>query len=156
MYRLFLHAFLLSLIVLPIILLPACPQPPAAAQVLRIIDGDTIVIEGGHYVRYIGIDAPEKDESYYSEAKEANRKLVQGKNVRLEKDTSDKDKYGRLLRYVYNDDVFVNAEIIKQGYAYAKAYPPDTKYQAYLQAMESAARENRAGMWAQKQARLSD
>ncbi len=69
----------------------------------QVIDGDTIVIEGGHHVRYIGIDASERDEPLYREAKEANGALVKGKTVRLERDVSDRDRYGRLLRYVYED-----------------------------------------------------
>jgi len=87
-------------------------------------------------VRYIGIDTPERNQAYYEKAKQINRELVHNKEVRLEKDITNKDRYGRLLRYVYINDTFVNAEIVKRGYAYSKAYPPDTKYQVYLEAME--------------------
>jgi len=102
-------------------------------------------------VRYIGIDTPEiypQLEPFGSEAWQANRRLVEGKRVRLERDVSETDKYGRLLRYVYVDGVFVNAELVKQGLAWAKAYPPDTKYQDYLEKMETEAREAGRGMWA--------
>jgi len=131
---------IIILLLLTTLLLLACQQPPGVAKVTQVIDGDTIVIEGGYHVRYIGIDAPEKDESYYLEAKQANEELVEGKKVRLEKDISNKDKYGRLLRYVYVDGTFVNAEMVRQGYACAKAYLPDVKYQVYLEAMEKEAR----------------
>ena len=61
---------------------------------------------------------------------------------------SEKDKYGRLLRYVWVDDILVNAELVRQGLAWAKAYPPDAKYQDYLEQMQAEAREARRGMWA--------
>ena len=102
-------------------------------------------------MRYIGIDTPEiypQPEAFGIEAWQANRRLVEGKKVRLERDVSQTDKYNRLLRYVYVDSVFVNAELVKQGLARAKAYPPDTKYQAYLEKMEAEAREAGRGMWA--------
>jgi len=82
------------------------------------------------------------------EAWQANYKLVEGKEVRLERDISETDRYGRLLRYVYVDDVLVNAELVRQGLAQAKAYPPDTRYQGYLEEMEAEAREAGRGIWA--------
>ena len=121
------------------------------ARVTQVIDGDTITIEGGYRVRYIGIDTPEtypKIEDFGVEAWQANRQLVEGKVVRLERDVSETDKYGRLLRYVYVDDIFVNAELVTQGLAQAKAYPPDIKYQGYLEELETAARQASRGMWA--------
>jgi len=133
-----------------LLLLLACQQPSDMAKITRVIDGDTIVIEGEYHVRYIGIDTPEANEFYYSEAKQANKRLVEGKKVKLEKDISDQDKYGRELRYVDVDDTFVNAELVRQGYAYAQAYPPDTKYQVYLEAMEIEARQAKRGIWKQK------
>ena len=131
-------------------LLLACQGESNIVKVIQIIDGDTIIIEGGHHVRYIGIDAPEQNESGYLEAKYKNKELVEGKKVRLEKDTSNKDRYGRLLRYVYINDTFVNGEIVKHGYAYARAYSPDTKYQVYLEAMENEARQKKRGIWRQQ------
>lgn len=98
-------------------------------------------------MRYIGIDTPEKGEFYYEEATRANRELVEGKKVRLERDVSERDKYGRLLRYVYVNGVFVNAELVRQGYARATAYPPDTKYQSLLEQKEREARGARKGIW---------
>ncbi len=118
---------------------------------IEVIDGDTITIEGGYRVRYIGIDTPETYpdlEAFGIEAWQANRKLVEGKEVRLEKDVSETDKYGRLLRYVWVNDILVEAELVRQGLARAKAYPPDTKYQDYLEQLEAEAREAGRGMWA--------
>ena len=131
-------------------LLSACISPPDIARVIEVVDGDTIVIEGGYRVRYIGIDAPEtypEAEAFGMAAWEANRRLVEGKEVRLERDVSETDKYGRLLRYVYVDDMLVNAELVRQGLAEAKAYPPDTKYQDHLEQIEAEAREAGRGMW---------
>ena len=138
----------IALWLLPII---GCVQPPETATVTRVIDGDTIIIAGDYRVRYTGIDTPEiypELEDYGAEAWQANRRLVEGKKVRLERDVSETDKYGRLLRYVYVDDIFVNAELVRQGLAKAIAYPPDTKYQDYLEKLESEAREAGWGMWA--------
>ena len=118
-----------------------------AVLVTRVIDGDTIEIEGGYRVRYIGIDTPERDEPYYWEALKANRSLVEGKRVRLEKDVEDKDKYGRLLRYVWVDNTMVNAELVKLGYAYSYSYHPNLKYQTYFLQLEKEARECKRGLW---------
>jgi len=141
------------LLAIILVLLPvcSCSSPPDTARVTQVIDGDTIAIEGGYKVRYIGIDTPEihpELEACGMEALEANRELVEGKEVRLERDVSETDKYGRLLRYIYVDGIFVNAELVRQGLAEARAYPPDTKYQDYLEELEAEAREAGRGMWA--------
>ena len=141
----------LSAIILTLFLISGCTSPPETAKVTRVIDGDTIIVAGNYRVRYIGIDTPEihpKLEEYGIEAWQLNRQLVEGKEVHLERDVSETDKYGRLLRYVYVDSVFVNAELVKQGLARAKAYPPDTRYQDYLEQMEAEARQAGRGMWA--------
>jgi len=128
-------------------LLSSCQAQSGIVKVNQVIDGDTVIITGGHHVRYIGIDAPEKGEGYYLESAKINKELTEGKMVRLEKDISEKDNYGRLLRYVYVDDIFVNAEIVRLGYALAKPYPPDIKYQSYLEAMEMEAKRTKRGIW---------
>jgi len=123
------------------------------ARVTRVIDGDTIVIEGGVRVRYIGVDAPElypEAQACGIEARQANCRLVEGKTVRLERDVSDTDRYGRWLRYVYVDGVMVNAELVRQGLARARAYPPDTKYQDCLREMEAEAGRAGRGLWAEE------
>ena len=141
----------LSVIVLSIVtLFSACISPPDIARVIKVVDGDTIIIEGNYQVRYIGMDTPEIQpnvEPFAMEAWEVNRRLVAGKEVRLERDVSQTDKYGRLLRYVYVNDVFVNAELVRQGLAEAKAYPPDTKHHDHLERVEAEAREAGRGMW---------
>jgi len=126
------------------------------ATVVKVVDGDTIDvnISGQVYrVRYIGIDTPETVdpnqtvEPFGPEASSKNKELVAGKVVRLEKDVSETDKYDRLLRYVYVGDLFVNAELVRLGYARATAYPPDTKYQSLFVSLEQQAKAARRGMW---------
>lgn len=122
-------------------------------KVVRVIDGDTIILENGKTVRYIGIDTPElrtkkgKPECYAYEAKKKNEALVLGKKVRLEKDVSETDKYGRLLRYVYVDGVFVNEYLVKEGYATVLTYPPDVAYANLFLVAQQDARENNRGLW---------
>ncbi len=131
------------------------------AKVLEVTDGDTIKvsINGATYkVRYIGIDTPETKhpskgvEHYGPEASAYNKKLVGGKTVRLVKDVSNTDKYNRLLRYIYVGDLFVNAKLVKEGYAHASSYPPDVKYADKFRDLERWAKENDKGLWAQKTA----
>ena len=126
------------------------------ATCVRVIDGDTIevLIDGESYtVRYIGIDTPEVGDprpdiqAVAEEATLVNRGLVEGKVVKLEKDVSETDQYDRLLRYVYVGDTFVNTELIAGGYAWAKTYSPDIRYDALFQDMETGAKENNLGIW---------
>jgi len=156
-------SFRLSIICIVLALsLVACEQtpvvPPDSIEALatRAVDGDTIEVEiaGESYkVRYIGIDTPElhhptKPVGYYAqEAYEKNRDLVEGKTVYLEKDVSETDRYGRLLRYVYVGDVFVNAYLVQQGYAQVSTYPPDVKYQEQFLELQREAREAGRGLW---------
>ena len=117
-------------------------------KVTKVIDGDTIVVEGGEIVRYIGIDTPEKDQECFSrDATSKNEELVGGKLVRLEKDISERDRYQRLLKYVWSGDIFVNEYLVRQGYATAVSYPPDVKYQELFRQAEKEARENGSGLW---------
>lgn len=122
--------------------------------VKKVIDGDTIQLEDSSRVRYIGINTPESVdrrrpiEALGKESAKFNKQLVQGKNVRLEFDVQKKDDYGRLLAYVYVGDTFVNAELVKQGYAQASTYPPNVKYADLFQRLEREAREAGRGLWA--------
>ena len=122
-------------------------------KVTRVIDGDTIEIDGGERVRYIGIDTPETVDPrktvqcFGVEASNKNKELVEGRMVWLEKDVTDKDKYNRLLRYVYVGDAFINLELVKQGFAYSYSYPPDIKYQNQIVTAQQEAREAKKGLW---------
>jgi endonuclease YncB( thermonuclease family) len=133
---------------------PAATLPPAepsgAAHVLRVIDGDTIEVEidGQPYrVRYIGMDTPEQGMPFYQEATQANAALVADQDVSLEKDVSETDRYGRLLRYVYVGETMVNEELLRQGYAQVATYPPDVSYQDRFLAVQQEAQTSGLGLW---------
>lgn len=133
----------------------------------RVVDGDTVQLENGERVRFIGIDTPEMHESdkLYRDSqrtqqdintiKELGRRaykftkeLVEGKRISLEFDVEKYDKYDRLLAYVYlKDGTFVNAEIIKQGYASLMTIPPNVKYADLFLKLYQEARENKRGLW---------
>jgi endonuclease YncB( thermonuclease family) len=117
------------------------------ARVAYVVDGDTIELEDGSRVRYIGMDTPERGDDLFGEAMGLNRELVLNKVATLERDVSDKDKYGRLLRYVYVDGIFINEYIVRQGLAKIYTYPPDVKYQDKILAAQEDAREEGLGMW---------
>ncbi len=113
------------------------------AVVTWVIDGDTVdaTLNGETVrIRYISVNSPERDEPCYDDATKANIALVKGKTVTLVKDVSNTDDYGRLLRYIYVGDTFVNAELVRQGYAEANRYPPDTTQYDYLEGLETEAR----------------
>jgi micrococcal nuclease len=138
---------------------PVSPTPGRVqAQVVRVVDGDTIEVDmGGHIyaVRYIGIDTPETQhpdkpvEPFGPEASAKNEELVGGKVVELEKDVSETDRYDRLLRYVWVGDLMVNAELVRLGYAQVSTYPPDVKYQELFLQLQQEARDAGAGLWGQ-------
>jgi micrococcal nuclease len=130
------------------------------ATVVRITDGDTIVVAYGgkeYKVRYIGMDSPETVDPSSPiqwmgpQATAANAALVAGKTVFLEKDVSEVDRYDRLLRYVWLTDgaawTLVNLELVRQGVASAKSYPPDTKYDALYLVAEGEAHRSALGLW---------
>lgn len=122
----------------------------------RVIDGDTIIVSINgkqERVRLIGVDTPETVhpnklvEYFGKEASEFTKKMVEGKRVRLEYDWQKRDRYGRLLAYVYlKDGTFLNAEIIKQGYGFAYTRFP-FKYLEEFRQYEKDARENEKGLW---------
>jgi len=131
------------------------PRPEALrteAKVISVIDGDTIEVEvaGETFrLRYIGIDAPEPQEPGGPEATEANRLLVDGQVVQLERDVSDTDQYGRLLRYVYVGGIFVNARLVELGCARAVSYAPDVRYDDLFSELQSDAQAARTRLWAE-------
>jgi len=121
--------------------------------VKRVIDGDTIELSDGRRVRYIGMNTPEtvdprkRVECFGHEASVENKQLVEGKIVRLEKDVSETDKYGRILRYVYVGNMMVNDYLVRQGFARVETIPPDVKYEEQFITAEKEARENNRGLW---------
>ena len=121
--------------------------------VTRVVDGDTIVLDTGEKVRLIGVDTPEtkhpkKPVEYFGkEASAFTKRICEGKKVRLEYDQTKRDRYGRVLAYVYlKDGTFVNAEIIRRGYGHAYTRFP-FKYLEEFRRYEREARENHRGLW---------
>jgi len=127
------------------------------ATVVRVVDGDTIKVrfnDRTEKVRYIGMDTPEThhptrgEEPGGREATAVNRWLVDGKTVRLEMDVQERDRYGRLLAYVYVGNLMVNAELVRLGYAQVMTIPPNVKYASLFVKLHREAREAGRGLWA--------
>lgn len=130
-------------------------------KVIRVVDGDTIEIEGKIKVRYIGINTPELHdprkpiECFGQAASDENKRLVEGKEVYIEKDVSETDKYKRLLRYVWignplnasSEAMFINDYLVRQGFAQVSTFPSDVKYQQQFLEAQTEAKENNRGLW---------
>ena len=129
-----------------------------AGVVTRVVDGDTIHVSVGgedETVRYIGIDTPESVkpgtpvQCFAKAASAANERLVDGRRVRLSFDAERRDRYGRLLAYVYraDDDAFVNARLVQDGYARTLTIPPNVRFAERFASLARDAREGRRGLW---------
>ncbi|CAN5160014.1 hypothetical protein BH09PAT2_BH09PAT2_06730 [soil metagenome] len=130
------------------------------AEVAKAVDGDTIQLTTGEKVRYVGMDTPETKhptkgvQCFGHEASDKNKALVEGKKILMEKDVSETDRYGRLLRYIYlpnpeatHEALFVNEYLVEQGYAHVLTYPPYVKYNQIMLDAETVARTNNRGLW---------
>jgi|WetSurMetagenome_2_1015567.scaffolds.fasta_scaffold215537_1 micrococcal nuclease len=132
---------------------PLAQAEDSEVLVTKVIDGDTVMLENGDIVRYIGIDAPplKKNEGgpdfYAREAVRQNKSLVLLKKVRLEFDVEKKDSEGRILAYVYVKNLFVNGEMVRLGCARAVPHRPNLKYQDLLARSERDASTKYAGLW---------
>ena len=139
---------------------PATTGSTESARVVRVVDGDTIIVEldgREERLRYIGVDAPESVrpetpvECYGLEASDENKRLVEGREVELERDTSNRDRFDRLLRYVFvvedGERIFVNEALVANGFAHSSTFPPDVKYQDVLRAAQREARDEGRGLW---------
>lgn len=137
-------------------------RDPVGGEVNRVIDGDTIEVElddrigGGpalEDVRYIGVDTPESVkpdtpvQCYGSEASDFNRELVEGRRVLLRFDRELRDRFGRLLAYVYVGDTFVNAELLRLGYARTLEIEPNTSNAGRFDSLEESAGKAGRGLW---------
>ncbi len=134
--------------------IPAHETQKDTVLAVRVIDGDTFVDEHGRKIRLIGIDAPEMNyksgspECMALEAKLKLQELIERKKVKLERDKSNKDRYGRLLRYAYLEDgTFVNAKLVKAGLAKVKYYKPDTSKYKELKTFEYIAKQQKLGIF---------
>lgn len=131
-----------------------------SAKVVRVIDGDTIEVDlNGEKkkIRYIGIDTPETVDPrravacFGKEASNENKKLVENEVVSLEKDISETDQFGRLLRYVYvlkdDQNIFVNDYLVRQGFAKVSTFPPDVRFADQFLEAQNEATVNKRGLW---------
>ena len=148
--------FLLTILILAVSTAPADASQSLLGEVVRVVDGDTIVVRIGtrtETVRYIGMNTPELAHSPKGEqpggreAAKANEQLVQGQTVRLELDVQERDRYGRLLAYVFVGDIMVNAELVAQGYAQVMTVPPNVKHQELFLKLQREARLLQLGLW---------
>lgn len=143
-----------------LIFLAACSQnyDYSHIKVIRVIDGDTIKLENGESLRYIGLDTPETrikkgkqfiyaPQPFAIEATKLNKKLVENKYVRVEFDVEKTDVYGRLLGYCFVGNTFINAKLIEEGFAVTFTIPPNVKYVDTFIALQRAARKAKKGMW---------
>jgi micrococcal nuclease len=145
-----------ALLLLPLLLAPAARGEPVEGKVVRVVDGDTIHVKLGERVekvRYIGVNTPEihhptrGEEPGGRQAAEVNRRLVGGRRVRLELDVRARDRYGRLLAYVWVGDLMVNAELVRLGYAQVMTVPPNVKHQELFVKLQREARDAGRGLW---------
>lgn len=148
----------LALALVAVLLALAAPALATTLEgtVVRVVDGDTIAVRVGdriESVRYIGVNTPEVhhprrgEEPGGREASAVNRQLVAGKQVRLELDVQARDRYGRMLAYVWIGDVMINAELVRLGYAQVMTIPPNVRHQALFVKLQRDAREARRGLW---------
>ncbi len=115
--------------------------------VTRVIDGDTIVIEGGQRIRLLNIDTRERGENCYNEAKERLEELILLKNITIERDKENKDRYDRLLRYVYIGDEMINIQLVREGLAIVYIIEPNEKYRDKFVEAERTARGEGGCVW---------
>jgi micrococcal nuclease len=132
-------------IILLIIILLISGCTSQTYQVEQVIDGDTIQLSTGQYIRLLGINAPDKGEFYYEESKEKLEELVLGENITLSGNNKNKDRYGRLLRFVYVRELFVNLYLVKYGYT--RTYKVPIEHEKEFEEAEKYAMKNRLGIW---------
>ncbi|MEW6660864.1 MAG: thermonuclease family protein [Bacillota bacterium] len=148
----------LGLLLLVLALLnTGCGHRQGFFTVTRVIDGDTFIVkmkDKEERVRLIGVDTPEtkapgkEQEPYGTEAEAFTRKLLQGKQVRLELDVQERDRYGRILAYAYlPEGTFINAKLVQEGYARVMTVPPNVRYADLFLQLEREARMARRGLW---------
>ena len=137
---------------------PGAGEEAGTARVVRVVDGDTIAVRldgRQERVRYIGVDTPETKkpgspvECYGKRVSAENERLVEGERVRLVADAEARDRYGRMLAYVYrvDDGRFVNAELVRGGFAQPLTIPPNVAHAGEFAALARAARRQGRGLW---------
>ena len=126
------------------------------ALVSRVVDGDTIELSTGEDVRLLGINTPERGQPYYDEATDRLTELIWGKTITLEKDVTDKDQYGRLLRHVFLGNSHINLIMVKEGFANVYIVSPNLKYENELEQAQEYAKNAQKGIWASVQTETNE
>jgi len=121
-----------------------------SARVRRAVDGDTILLEDGRRVRYLGINTPEFGEPYSRRAKDLNTALVRGREVRLEFDQESVDSYGRVLAYVHVGPDMINARLVQEGLAHAFFIGPGRRHNDLFLRLQEEAKVRRLGIWSSR------
>ena len=145
----------IALLLLLLLAVPGCVEQGEARGINKLesglaekaIDGDTILLQNGERLRLIGLDAPEKGEDCWEEARDRLQELAVGKSLVLERDASERDKYGRLVRFVYANGLFVNLAMVEEGLAEAFAFEPDTSRAAEFEEAEASASLGEGCIW---------
>jgi micrococcal nuclease len=147
-------AVVIILVVISLLLILNQPRGPIYYKVARVVDGDTILLENKQTIRYLGIDTPELHHPTIGvecgglEASMQNQELLAGKRVRLISDVTDRDSYGRLLRYVFTEDgTFVNYELIRGGYGQVFQMQPDHLFTNTFTQAQMEAKKEGSGLW---------
>jgi len=141
--RLIYLSFVLALVLLVYLFY----APSKRIGVRGVIDGDTIELENGERIRYIGIDTPEKDQPFFREAIRANQELLKRGKYILEYDNDRQDDWGRTLAYIWIDTLMVNAELVREGLASVYLISPNFKHKEELIAFQNQARAKKSGIW---------
>jgi len=136
-------AFVLAVVLLILVFHPSF----RGIGVEEVTDGDTIVLKNGEVVRYIGIDTPERGDPFFGEATEANQEMLERGRITLEYDQDRRDRYGRLLAYVWVDTLLLNAELIRKGLASVYLFSPNLKYRERFISVQREARLKSVGIW---------
>ena len=118
----------------------------SSVVVTRVVDGDTIVVEGGERVRLLDIDTPEKGEPCSANATARLKELIDGKEIGMESRGEDRDTYGRLLRYIYLNDTMINLVMVREGWANLYIYDKGPYYSYFVEA-EQAAKAEKLCVW---------
>lgn len=140
----------LAIVFLVFLSIPSSGFAKDTVRFISVLDGDSMLIEfegRSQQVRLIGIDAPERGQEYGDQARAFAMQRCFGKTVQLEFDVKRKDRFGRLLAYVYCNGNMVNETLVREGLALAVTYKPNTKHQKKLEQAQSLAKRNRAGFW---------
>src|SRR5574337_529791 len=116
-------------------------------RVQRVHDGDTVLLEDGRTVRYLGINTPEYQEPFYRKAKRLNESLVLGREIRLEFDQERTDGRDRLLAYVYVGNEMINARLVQEGMAHAFFIGSNRKHHALLLRLQAEVQQRKVGIW---------